>query len=317
MPDTSRRPRHGREHFFVEGEGLFGDADTAPETAPVGDPPARARAAATAADFRFSRMGPRSDRRMPVGILRKVARAMAAGGDGADGTIPAGYTYLGQFVDHDLTFDQTTVALGDHVSPADLLQGRSPSLDLDNLYGAGPGDPVSAEFYRDDRHLAVGRTVRVGSGRLVAHRAYDLPRTGDGSNADPRRVLIPDFRNDENLAVAQTHLAMIRFHNRVVDDLGSSVPTAQRFRRARRDVVLHYQWMLRHDYLPRICDGAVVADVFDNGRKAFEVDADPLSVPTMPVEFSVAAFRFGHSMIRSTYDWNAQFPNGSGDLFFL
>ncbi|HYH33641.1 MAG TPA: peroxidase family protein, partial [Nocardioides sp.] len=159
--------------------------------------------------------------------------------------------------------------------------------------------------------------VRVGGGRLVAHRAYDLPRTGDGSNADPRRALIPDFRNDENLAVAQTHLAMIRFHNRVVDDLGSSVPTAQRFRRARRDVVLHYQWMLRHDYLPRICDGAVVADVFTNGRKAFEVGADPLSVPTMPVEFSVAAFRFGHSMIRSTYDWNAQFPNGSGDLFFL
>ena len=54
------------------------------------------------------------------------------------------------------------VALGDRVSPADLLQGRSPTLDLDSLYGAGPTDPVSAEFYADDRHLKMGKTVRVG-----------------------------------------------------------------------------------------------------------------------------------------------------------
>ena len=318
MPDTTphRRPRHGREHFFVEGEGLIGDPATAPATAPVDDSPLRARAAATAADFRFSRMGPRG-RKVPEAILRKVAAAMATGGEGPNGTIPAGYTYLGQFVDHDLTFDQTTVALGERVAPADLLQGRSPSLDLDSLYGFGPADPVSAEFYSDDRHLLVGRTVRVGPGRLAARREYDLARVGDDSPGNPRRALIPDFRNDENLAVAQTHLAMIRFHNRVVDGLGPGVPPGRRFRRARRLVTLHYQWMLRHDYLPRICDKAVVTDVFTNGRKAFEVAADPLTVPTMPVEFSVAAFRFGHSMIRSTYDWNAEFPRGSGDLFFL
>jgi hypothetical protein len=305
-------PRHGREHFFVEGEGLLGDPGTAPATAPVEDGPLRR--AATAPDFRFSRMGPRGGR-VPVGLLRKLAQAMATVREGPRGTIPAGYTYLGQLVDHDLTFDQTTVALGDSVSPADLLQGRSPSLDLDCLYGAGPNDPVSAEFYRDDRHLQVGKTVRVGP--LRARRGYDLPREGDGSRGNPRRALIPDFRNDENLAVAQTHLAMSRFHNRVVDGLDSSVPPNRRFRRARREVVLHYQWLLRHDYLPRICDTAVVTDVFAGGRKVFEVDADPLTVPTMPVEFSVAAFRFGHSMIRATYDWNAEFPSGSGDLFFL
>ena len=317
-PPPTRRgaARHGREHFFVEGEGLLGDTSTAPTTAPVADQPDRALAAATAPDFRFSRMGPRG-RRMSEGLLRKVAKAMAGTRDGADGTIPAGYTYLGQFVDHDLTFDQTVVALGESVSPAELLQGRSPALDLDSLYGAGPGDPVSAEFYRDDRHLKVGRTVRVGPGPLAAHRAYDLARVGDDSPGNPRRALIPDFRNDENLAVAQTHLAMIRFHNRVVDGLGAGVPAGQRFRRARRLVTLHYQWMLRHDYLPRICERSVVSDVFTNGRKVFEVGADPLTVPTMPLEFSVAAFRLGHSMIRSAYDWNAQFPDGQGALFFL
>ena len=322
MPDdntitiTSHPSRHSREHFFIEGEGLVGDPQTAPATAPVDDAPDRARAAAAAAEFRFSRMGPRGTR-MPEAILRKVAAAMTTGDTGGNGNIPAGYTYLGQFVDHDLTFDHTTVALGDSVSPADLLQGRSPALDLDSLYGFGPSDPVSAEFYRDDRHLKTGRTVKVGPGVLKAHPEYDLAREGDDSPGNPRRALIPDFRNDENLAVAQTHLALIRFHNRVVDGLPSGTPVNQRFRRARREVTLHYQWMLRTDYLTKICEDRIVNDVFTNGRKVFDVGADPMTLPTMPVEFSVAAFRFGHSMIREQYDWNAEFPDGDGNLFFL
>jgi hypothetical protein len=82
-------------------------------------------------------------------------------------------------------------------------------------------------------------------------------------------------------------------------------------------VVKHYQWVLRHDYLPRICDPAVVDDVFANGRKAFEPGAAPTSVPTMPVEFSVAAFRLGHSMIRAAYAWNHEFPDDQGTLDFL
>ena len=49
--------------------------------------------------------------------------------------------------------------------------------------------------------------------------------------------------------------------------------------------------MLRTDYLPRICAQGVVNDVFTNGRKVFEVGVTPTDVPTMPIEFSVAAFR--------------------------
>ena len=82
-------------------------------------------------------------------------------------------------------------------------------------------------------------------------------------------------------------------------------------------MTLHYQWMLRTDYLTKICEDRIVNDVFTNGRKVFEVGADPMTLPTMPVEFSVAAFRFGHSMIRERYDWNAEFPDGQGNLFFL
>lgn len=298
--------RHGRAVFFIEGEGLVGGdpGDASPRPAADAAPP-----------FRFSRLGPKG-RRIGPGIRGKVARAMTSGTN-TNGKIPAGYTYLGQFVDHDLTFDATSVALGDSISPAELLQGRSPTLDLDSLYGAGPRDPVSAAFYSDERHLKVGTTTRADPDQAMV--GFDVPRVGTGSGAQAKRkALIPDARNDENLVVAQHHAAMIRFHNRVVDTLPASVPAFDRFRRARQRVVLHYQWMLRSDYLPRICDSAVVDDVFSNGRKVFEVGADPFSMPTMPVEFSVAAFRLGHSMVREAYDWNARFPNGGGllDLLF-
>ena len=109
---------------------------------------------------------------------------------------------------------------------------------------------------------------------------------------------------------------MIRFHNKVVDDLAST-PVAQRFRKARKQVTLHYQWMLRHDFLPRIVDPAVVDDVFTGGRKLVEPDAEPTDVPTMPLEFSVAAFRLGHSMIRDSYNWNRRFPGTAGSLFYM
>jgi heme peroxidase len=291
---------HGSESFFVLGEGLLGESRG-------GRPVATA---AAAPPFRFTRMGPRG--RAPARDVRvRVAQAMAAGGGGF-GDIPAGYTYLGQFLDHDLTFDKTNVALGTDVSPAQLLQGRSPALDLDSLYGNGPGDAGSAKFYGPQGlKLLLGKTEAVGSGKLAAHQGFDLPR-------DPgaKLAVIPDKRNDENLAVAQTHCAMIRFHNRVVDEL-SSVPAATRFAQVRKLVTLHYQWMVRHDYLPRICDAAVVDDVFTNGRKLFEVGVSPTAMPTMPIEFSVGAFRLGHSMVRGAYNWNVVFDDGAGTLDLL
>ena len=205
------------------------------------------------------------------------------------GGIPAGFTYLGQFVDHDLT-DKTPVTLGDRVTPASSCRtGRRASTSTRSTV------PVRriqvGEVLRDDVHLKMGKTDAIGPDK--ARQGFDLPRGTSGTAKERRTAVIPDPRNDENLAVAQTHLAFIRFHNRVVDSLPSSVPAAQKFMRARRTVVKHYQWMLRHDLLPRICDGAVVRNVFDHGRKVFEVGATPTDVPTMPVEFSVAATASG------------------------
>jgi hypothetical protein len=301
--------RHGSESYFVIGEGLLGES-VGGRTRTLAAP-----AEALTPPFRFSRMGPNgSGHQIGDGTREKLASVMASGGGGPSG-IPAGFTYLGQFVDHDLTFDKTSVMLGENVTPAELVQARSPSLDLDSLYGAGPDDPASEKFYEADGiHLRMGKTLDDGFG---VFDGFDLPRGAGSTNKAKRTAIIPDPRNDENLAVAQTHLAMIRFHNRVVDTLPASVPDAKRFQKARGIVTRHYQWMLRTDYLTRICVESVVNHVFNNGRKAFEVGVTPTDVPTMPIEFSVAAFRLGHSMIRRAYNWNKVFDNGTGTLDYL
>jgi hypothetical protein len=301
--------KHGSETYFVIGEGLLGDS-MGGRDAPV----VASTAGVTAPPFRFSRMGPRGvNRQLGEANRRRIANAMV-GRESSAGSLPAGFTYLGQFIDHDLTFDKSTVMLGDHISPAQMIQARSPSLDLDSLYGAGPQEPASAHFYEaDGLHLKMGRTLGPPN-----RPGFDLPRGAGSTNAQRRKAVIPDPRNDENLAVAQTHLAMIRFHNRVVDTQLGGVPAAQRFSRAREIVTKHYQWMIRTDYLPRICAAGVVNNVFNQGRKVFEVGAAPTDPPTMPIEFSVAAFRLGHSMVRGAYSWNVNFPGrlGSLDLLF-
>ncbi|MDQ4019514.1 MAG: heme peroxidase, partial [Actinomycetota bacterium] len=179
--------KHGSESYFVLGEGLLGESDGGRETA-------RALTADEAATppFRFSRLGPNGiGKQIPDAARKKLANAMVVGGGGQSG-VPAGFTYLGQFVDHDLTFDKTSVMLGTNVPPATLLQARSPALDLDSLYGAGPLDAGSARFYRPDKlRLRVGKTSAEGEG-LPSKPGFDLPR-GEGSTVRAkRRAIIPD-----------------------------------------------------------------------------------------------------------------------------
>lgn len=326
--------RHGRENFFVVDEGILSqDAAGRPQVT-------RASTTADLRKYRFSRMS-RKGEIMDRELLAELARAMTGVKRETDGTVPAGYTYLGQFVDHDLTLDATSAKLGDQVLVDDLIQKRSPALDLDSVYGMGPRNKEDRRFYAPDQvHLAVGTTAAISipapsdNGTNRDFEGFDLPRVGVGTTKSQRqRANIPDVRNDENLAVAQTHLAFIRFHNRVVDVLGPRHGHRRfLFEAARREVVMHYQWMLRHDYLPRIVDPAVLDDVFTNGRRFFEVPItrhnrrqvcrgrQPGDMPTMPIEFSVAAFRLGHSMIRESYQWNRLFRDGeegAASLFLL
>src|ERR1700733_620232 len=61
------------------------------------------------------------------------------GPDAEESGIPALYTYLGQFIDHDITFDPVS-QLTKSQDPDGLVDFRTPALDLDNVYGRGPGD---------------------------------------------------------------------------------------------------------------------------------------------------------------------------------
>jgi hypothetical protein len=220
-----------------------------------------------------------------------------------DPEITAAYTYLGQFTDHDLTFDPTSrlrEALTDQELNA-LADFRTPRFDLDNLYGRGPDDQPYM-YERDKIHMLLGKRM---SGSPFDPDARDLPR---GPN---RRALIGDPRNDENRIVAQLHAIFLRFHNQVADYLAKPKHLGKdvTFEDVRQQVRWHYQWMLVTDFLPHVINNDTYQRVF----------ADPYyPTPTlhglqnglrlMPVEFSVAAFRFGHSMIRPDYRLNATVP---------
>lgn len=212
--------------------------------------------------------------------------------------IPAGYTYLGQFVDHDLTFDPLS-KLGRPNDPRRLVNFRTPRLDLDSMYGAGPADqPFLYEWTaRGDR----GVKLLVGGDDTRP----DLPRNGQGL------ALVGDARNDENLIVSQLHLLFVRFHNAVVDrlrgpDAAGPQERAELFERARRIVRWHYQWIVTHDFLRRIVGDVLAGDVLRDGDAGATASVqlrhfDPRDVPYIPLEFSGAAYRFGHSMVRSSY----------------
>ena len=284
--------RHERNVFFLADRREMRGAVNRPAT-----PSERLRS------FRFSEIVTGTTPAPSDALLEALARAMTDNKPDADGHIPAGFTYLGQFVDHDLTRDRTDRPFNTPVAPDELTQARSPALDLDSVYGFGPKDPADKVFYAADGvrlNLGITQESTPPPVASLALDSFDVPRIGAAS-ADPnqaRHAQIPDPRNDENLAVAQTHLAFMRFHNKVCDQLSASTPSTMLYDKARETVIKHYQWMLKTDYLPRIVDHAIVEDVFTYGRRVFEVGEH--NFPTMPIEFSVAAFRLGHSMIRES-----------------
>lgn len=212
--------------------------------------------------------------------------------------VAAAYTYLGQFADHDLTLD-TTSHLKEFLSATqlkDLVNFRTPRFDLDNLYGRGPNEQPYM-YDRDGVHLLLGPSM---SGNPFDTSARQLPRGPNG------RALIGDPRNDENRIIAQLQATMLRFHNAVADHLQSTQP-AVTFDEVRTQVRWHYQWMLVTDFLPTVINTATYTSVFpDPYNPKFQIPkiANQGHLELMPVEFSVAAYRFGHSMIRPEYRLN-------------
>ena len=250
-------------------------------------------------------------------LLAQLGQSMAdpmraSGPDSA--TLRAGYTYFGQFVDHDITFDVSSSL--DTVTDANSITNmRSPKLDLDSLYGRGPAlDPFLYDFNTGTNSTALkmqlGQNQPVGPGGPSSNGSpsgmsqqtdWDLPRV-PGSNT----AIIGDPRNNENLIVSQLHHAMLRFHNKVVDlVLLDPFFTGDVFAEAKRIVTHHYQEAVLNDFLRTMCGSGAVDDALAS------VSAAKNSAFRMPVEFSVGAYRFGHSMIRNDYWVNFNFPNST------
>jgi Animal haem peroxidase len=216
--------------------------------------------------------------------------------------IPAGYTYLGQFIDHDITFDPAS-SLQSQNDPDALIDFRTPALDLDNLYGRGPADQPYM-YEPDGIHFAFGRDL-TRNGKPSKDQK-DLLRSDKTD-----RALIGDKRNDENVIVSQLQGVFLGFHNFVANTLLKKSPGTQ-FEEIQRFVRWHYQWIVLHDFLPRIVGLDVVHSILPHLKNGTSIYDDKPELhfyawrndPFMPVEFSVAAYRFGHSMVRPIYRLN-------------
>ncbi|NCJ05309.1 peroxidase [Synechococcales cyanobacterium C] len=201
--------------------------------------------------------------------------------------IPSGFTFLGQFIDHDLTFDPTS-SLERQNDPESIENFRTPMFELDSLYGSG----LAASPHLYDKNQR-------GKFLIDANADTDVPRNSQNI------ALIGDPRNDENLIVSQLHFAFLKFHNAIMDRLsavGMSDP-GMRFVEAQRQVRWHYQWIVLHEFLPRTVGQGVVHDILQKGRQFYHWQHEPF----IPVEFSVAAYRFGHSQVRPGYRVNSAF----------
>jgi hypothetical protein len=238
----------------------------------------------------------------PVLLITEPANS-AANRDNPNQT--AGVTFFGQFLDHDFTFDLNS-RLGVPAVPEESPNERTPALDLDSVYGGGPARNPELHERRNRR---VGARLRIENGGLFE----DLPRTRNNV------AIVGDPRNDENLIISGFQAAMIRFHNNVVDLLAARNrhdEPDEIYRRARRIVTWHYQWIVVNEFLPLLIGRERVDRLLASRAGVF-----PTRVPFIPVEFQGAAYRMGHSMVRPSYRANfngirGADPTAAGAPFF-
>ena len=215
---------------------------------------------------------------------------------------PAAYTSFGQFIDHDLSFDETKLADAGRCEPGETLNSSGGMLDLHHLYGDGPGSAVHGYLYAPDR-----ASFLLGEATLPNGEPFDIP-------LKPTGVRAPHPDNNENIILRQVHAVFLKLHNCAVAELRGDGSAEAQFARAQERVRWQYQWLVRHDFLPRITTRAVY-DSVTAGSAGWLIDweTDGFSIP---VEFSQAAFRFGHSMVRHEYRLNLSTPPVTLDAMF-
>ena len=204
---------------------------------------------------------------------------------------PAGYTYFGQFIDHDLSFMDLTDTMDVSTTNIDvecLAQRRRAALDLDSVYGGGLDDS-QVRYSKENGKFYIGLTA--------SGQKRDLPRRKDFM------PIIADQRNDDNLLVAQFQVLWMNFHNRVVDYYLSQGYRGGKklFRLARTEVVNVYRELVLHDFGKTILPNSVYENIICQRRGL--LSRPDKEFPMLAVEFPAAAFRL-HGMIRNTYRLN-------------
>lgn len=233
----------------------------------------------------------------------------------------AGVTFFGQFLDHDMTL-ALKAPINEPTDPRRTTNFRSAELDLDSLYGEGPDK--SPELYDTSSGDIKFKVEEIPGSAAVSRGGkvrFDLPR--DANN----NAIMGDSRNDENIIVSQFHLAMLMFHNAVTDQVRKDPAFATRspkdvFSEAQRQVRWHYQWIIVNEFLPQTIGQGRVNEILRQGPRFYNLndrsrDRDFRSRrqdPLIPVEFAVAAYRFGHSQVRPSYRMN--FGASPGNEFF-
>lgn len=245
--------------------------------------------------LREDRFGRMFGNLMPAYTNPRVLSEIGKAGGAMDGKsandrtddVPVGMIFFGQFVDHDITLDATTTFDSVVDNPGEIANVRTPTLDLDCIYGLGP---EAQPYLYVQGGVFGGAKLLTGADNpgQAGLQDSDLLRAPNG------RAIIGDPRNDENRIISQIQLAIIRFHNHVCDTLHAEqgFEGHDLYEYARQQTTWHYQWALVNDFLTAICGKPVVERILGCGRMHYCG-----AVPFIPVEFSVAAYRFGHSMI--------------------
>lgn len=227
-------------------------------------------------------------------VMDAASRPDDTGASTDNPRVPAGWTFFGQFIAHDITADRSLLL--HHARLKELRNFRTPRLDLESLYAAGPtGSPYLYDLDDADKFLL---------GINDQGEMEDLPRNRQG------RALLGDPRDDVHLIISQLHLAFLKFHNAVVGYLrAQGVPVADVFSQAQRLVRWHYQWIVVHEFLPLTVGEDLVRELLSTGMKFYTYPDEPY----IPVEFADAAYRYGHSQVRSLYTLNS--GGATGQVF--
>ncbi len=207
----------------------------------------------------------------------------------------AGYTYFGQFIVHNLTEDDTALRDAGEQEPWETVNSRGPWLNLSGIY-----DPSHDRARWKLLYQADGIRFRLGEPRRAQNgEPFDLPLDDDGY------PVLTDDRNNENIIVRQIHVMFLKLHNLAIDELQAESPQLtdrELFASAQERVCWHYQYLVRQDFLRKICHPPVFKElVLDDAPPWIDWKTGGFSIP---VELAQAVLRFGHSMVRPEYTLN-------------